>query len=147
MKKILLGFFLLPFFCKAQTVLDKENGVTVNASIGAGYLDHNVKPMGKFSLGGQYEGNHLSANIEAFATNLKSYPAIMSINYGVVSRSWEVFGGAAYHLYSLDYGFHKKNDWYPLIGILHKFNNSPVTIEAEITNNIFSLKMGLGCVR
>jgi hypothetical protein len=142
----LLALMLLPLFSLGQTDMDKENGITVNASIGAGYIKHTFKPMGKFSLGGTYEGSHLAVNLELFATNLKSYPVIPSLTYGVTSRSWEVYGGVSYHAYSNDYVI-SKNDYYPIFGVLHRIPGTSLTIDASFTNQIYSLKIGLGCIR
>lgn len=143
MKKLILGALLLPLFCTSQTLKDKDNGVTANVSFGAGYMNHHTKQMGKFSVGGMYEGNHLNLGLEMFFTNLNSYPVIPSLTYGVASKSWEVYGGISYHMYSYDI-FPKKNDYYPIFGIVHKFINTPYTIDASFTNQIYSLKLGVG---
>jgi|GEM_PF-6259906 len=128
-----------------------DNKTGVAAGISAGYSSKQCV-IGNMSVGAMLaHHNHVSVNLTAF-TKIRdaATPVVAEGRIGHVFTCIELYAGYGFHYASSDgekYISDRVNGWKPAAGIVLKLPQTPWTISAAMSGNIFSLQLGLFGVR
>ena len=142
-------FTMISACAHAQNYLDQETGVA--AGVSAGYSSKQCL-IGTLTMGAMFaHHNHVSINLTALGKQSDSdIPAIGEFRIGHGFNNIEIYGGVAYHYASSDgekFISQHINGWKPAAGIVFKFPETPYTISAGFSGNIYSIQLGIFGVR
>ena len=127
---------------------DRETGVAMGLS--GGYSSKQCM-IGTLSVGAMLPAyNHLSVNMVVLsALKNADIPSIFEARIAHVFATFELYGGAGYHIAGADnkIASNPNTGIRAAYGIIKHFYNSPWTVSAGMSGNIFSLQIGLFGVR
>jgi hypothetical protein len=145
-----LLFALISIVSRSQSCNIPNVATGVAMGLSGGYSSRQ-SIIGAYSLGAMLPTNtHISLNMVILSELKKSdIPSIGEVRVGQVFDAWELYGGIGYHLAGSDNKIitNSNTGIRPALGVIKYFNNSPWTISAAMSGNIFSLQLGLFGVR
>jgi hypothetical protein len=107
--------------------------------------------IGSFSVGAMLPGNnHVSLNMILLTPlNQADRPTIGEARIGHFFNTWELYGGAGYHVAGSDNKIltNPNTGFRPAFGVMKHFNSSPWTVSAGMSGKIASIQIGLFGVR
>ncbi|WP_297818525.1 hypothetical protein [Segetibacter sp.] len=147
MKFLSVSFFiLLSFAAMSQSYNTRNASSGVAMGLSGGYSTKQ-SVIGTLSIGAILKtNNHLSLNIILLGNtkNLET-PSIAEARVGHFFSTWQVYGGAGYHIAGSDnkIASHPNTGIRPALGVIKHFRSSPWTISAAASGKIVSLQIGL----
>ena len=145
---LLFTIISLASWSQYNNASDRSTGVAMGLS---GGYSSKQSVIASYSLGAMLPtSTHLSINMIVLSELKKSdLPSIGEVRVGQVFNTWEVYGGAGYHIAGSDskIATNPNTGIRPALGLIKYFNNSPWTVSASMSGNIFSLQVGLFGIR
>lgn len=139
-------FILLTFAAKSQSYDTPNAASGVAMGLSGGYSTKQ-SVIGTLSIGAMVKTRtHLSLNVILLGNTKNSeIPSIGEARVGHFFSTWEVYGGAGYHVAGSDnkIASHPNTGIRPALGIIKHFTSSPWTISAGMSGQILSIQIGL----
>lgn len=147
---LIVLFTLFSIAGYSQSYYDQNPETGVAMGISGGYSSKQCM-VGTFTVGAMLPSqNHVSMNMVILSElKNKDIPSIFETRIGHVFNTWELYGGAGYHIAGSDgkIATNPNTGIRPAYGMIKHFYNSPWTLSAGMSGKIFSLQVGLFGVR